>query len=420
MPDTDVIIIGAGLAGLACARRLHQSNIAFQVLEASDAVGGRVRTDVIDGFRLDRGFQVYLPAYPEGIRVLDYEQLQLRPFRRGAIVRFGGRFHQVSDPMERPFQAAFSLINPIGSLRDKLRIGLLKTELQSRSLDKIINDKEQLILDDLRGRYHFSPKIIERFFRPWLGGIFLDRNLTTSSRFFRFVFAMFAKGGAAIPELGMSAIPDQLAISLPKDAIRLNTAVRKIEPSRVFLADNSSMTARAIVVACDPGTAAQLLNGAIDRPGMTGTTTLYFSADRSPVPEPMLVLNGEGRGRINNLVVLSEVSKSYAPEGKALISVSVLGVPNNSENLQNEVFQELKDWYGDAVNSWRFLRNYQIPDALPTQSAGHLEQWQRPVRIRPGLYVCGDHRDQASIDGALTSGFRTAQVVAEDLYNQTA
>lgn len=411
MPDTDVLILGAGLAGLCCARRLMQCGIRFQILEASDGVGGRVRTDRVDGFLLDRGFQVYLPAYPEGIRVLDLPELQLRPFRRGALVRYKGRFHRVSDPVENPWYAFCSLFNPIGSLSDKVRVGLLKQQILSRPLEKLIAAHDRLTLDELRIHANFSPKLIERFFRPWLGGVFLEHDLRTSSRFFRFVFRMFALGGAAIPIEGMGAIPAQIAHRLPKDSIRLNAAVERIEMYEAWLRTGERVTARAIVVATDPRSAARLLNGAIPEPRMNSSTTLYFAANRSPVQEPTLTLNGEGIGPINTVAVMSDVAPSYAPDGQSLIAVTTI----DSNFNEGEVINQLVQWYGASTRDWRLLRTDRIRDALPDQSAGQLDPWQRPIRIRPGLYVCGDHRDQSSIDGAMSSGFRTAQAIAEDL-----
>ena len=415
MPNTDVIIVGAGLAGLCCARRLQQCGIPNQVLEASDGVGGRVRTDLVDGFRLDRGFQVYLPAYPEGIRVLDLPKLRLCPFRRGALVRFGGKFHRVADPAESPLRAARSLFNPIGSLADKLRVGLLKARYANRPVEKLIAGEDRLTLDELRGVGNFSPKMIERFFRPWLGGVFLERDLATSARFFRFVFKMFAEGGAAVPAEGMGEIPRQIADALPKESVRLIAPVERIEPYEVHLKSGERLTARAVVIAADPRTAAKLLGGAIPEPRMNGSTTHYYAAPSSPVNEPILMLNGDGIGPINTVVAMSDVSPAYAPAGQSLISVSSIG-----EGTEASVRVQLREWFGPTAGDWRHLRTDYIPDALPDQTAGRLDPWQRPVRMRPGLYVCGDHRDQSSIDGAMTSGFRAAQAAAEDLHARTA
>lgn len=417
MPQADVTIIGAGLAGLCCARRLHQCGIPFRVLETSDGVGGRVRTDRVDGFQLDRGFQVYLPAYPEGQRVLDLPALDLRPFTKGALVRFRGRFHRVSDPSEGLVRAALSLLNPIGTARDKLRVGRLASRYLSLSQDKLAGGSNGLTLDELRWAGGFSPAIIERFFRPWLGGVTLDPSLKTSARFLRFVFRMFAEGGAALPAAGMEAIPRQIAAGLPADAIVLNEAVESLAAGEAVTNDGSAHRTRATVVATDGRQAARLLGGELPEPAFHGTAALYYAADTSPVGEPTLVLNGEGQGVVNHLAVISDVAPSYAPAGKSLICANTVGVPAMADDeLERAVRGQLAGWYGSAVQGWQLLRVQRVPLALPDQGPEALDPWERPVRIRPGLYVCGDHRDQASINGAMASGFRAAQAVADDLH----
>lgn len=419
--NPDVVIIGAGLAGLCCARRLHQCGITFQILEASDGVGGRVRTDLVDGFKLDRGFQVYLPAYPEGKRVLDLAALDLRPFRRGALVWFGGKFHRVADPRESLFAAVRGLFNPIGTVADKLRVGRYAARLTTRPMEKVVETDNGLTLDELRWAGGFSEKIIDRFFRPWLGGVFLDPSLATSSRFFRFVFRSFAEGGAAVPAQGMGAIPLQIAGILPAGTVRLNSAVSAINQGEVLLAGGERVHGRAIVVATEAGTAARLLDGQAGDVNWRGSVTLYYSAPKSPVSEPILMLNGERQGLVNSVVVLSDAAPTYAPDGRSLISVSVVGVPPAvDDELERDVRTQLQAWFGNQVLDWRQLRIDRIPSALPDQTGSRLDAWQRPVRLRPGLYVCGDHRDQASIDGAMTSGYRTAQAVAEDLHARRA
>jgi phytoene dehydrogenase-like protein len=421
VPNSDVVIIGAGLAGLCCGRRLHQCGIPFQILEASDGVGGRVRTDTVDGFKLDRGFQVYLPAYPEGKRVLDLPALDLRPFRRGALVRFGGTFHRVVDPRESFFGAARSLFNPVGTVGDKFRVGRYAARLLRLPFEKVLEADNRLTLDELRWAGGFSPKMIDRFFRPWLGGVTLDPSLATSSRFGRFVFRMFAEGGAAIPAQGMGTIPNQIANGLPAGSIRLNSSVAAVDRGEVILQNGERVRGRAIVVATEATAAARLIDGQAATVNFRGSVTLYYSAAKSPVAEPILILNGEGEGVVNSLVVLSDAAPTYAPDGRSLISASVVGVPAAADaELEREVRTQLQSWFGPPVSDWKLLRIDRIPYALPDQSGGVLDSWQRPVRLRPGLYVCGDHRDQASIDGAMTSGFRTAQAAAEDLHAKRA
>ena len=412
----DVVIVGAGLAGLACARRLMQCGVSFVLLEAADGVGGRVRTDVVGGFRLDRGFQLFLPAYPEAARVLDYAALDLRPFVPGALVRVGGKFHRVADPRVEPFTGLRSAFNPVGTFRDKLRLANLKFALDRVSVDRLGDTPDVSTLDELRGNRGFTDAFLQRLAVPFFGGVFLEKDLTTSARFFRFVFKMFAAGAGVVPRLGMGQIPAQLAANLPAGSVRLNAAVASLEPGRVTLAGGETLTSRAVVVATDATVAARLTGGTVVDPGWHGTVTVYFAADKSPIGEGILAVNGTGVGPVNSVAVMSDVSADYAPPGAALISISVVGDGGMSpSDIEASVRRQLAEWYGDRVNAWRHLRTYRIPLALPDQSVGKLSPWQRPVRLERGLSVCGDHRDNASIDGALTSGFRAAQAAMGDL-----
>jgi phytoene dehydrogenase-like protein len=409
----DVLVVGAGLAGLACARRLETAGLAATLIEASDDVGGRVRTDVMDGFRLDRGFQVLLTAYEEAGRVLDFEALELQTFNPGALVRFGDAFHRVSDPLRRPGDLMATLRAPVGSLSDKLRIGRLRARLERLSVADIFERPAQPTNEALIAE-GFSQQMIDRFLRPFLGGIFLERELETSSRMFEFVLRMFAQGDAALPVAGMGAIPKQLARSLTRSTVRLRTPVASIEDDTVVLADGERVTARAIVVATDGPNAARLVPE-LSPPRSRAVICLYYAAEESPLGEPLLVLNGEGAAPINNLCVPSIVAPSYAPEGRDLVSVTVVGgVPDTTE-LERAVRVQLQSWFGHDVARWRHLRTYQIAHALPALRPSDVGEGREDPRMGRCLYVCGDYREHASIEGSLISGRRAAEAVLEDL-----
>ena len=412
----DVIIVGAGLAGLACACELTAHGLSCQMLEASDAVGGRARTDTVDGFLLDRGFQVLLTAYPEAQRLLDYPALHLSSFAPGALVRFDGRFHTVADPWRRPTAAFGMLVSPIGTLRDKLTIARLRHDVTRSSLAKLAQSPEASTIDFLRS-YGFSPTMIERFFRPFFGGIFLESELQTSSRMFEFVFRMFSLGSAALPSTGMGAIAQQLLTRLPAGTVRFGHRVAKVQPGAVTLASGEEIKASAVVVATDHLSAAQLLPG-MPHLGSRGTTCFYFAAQKSPISEPMLVLNGDGRGPINNLCVPSVIAPSYAATGAHLISVTAVGqsaAAQPPDELLAAVISQLTEWFGGAVLGWQHLRTDWIPDALPEQTPASGGSSSKETLVQPGLYVCGDHRDTASINGALSSGRSVAESIAKSL-----
>jgi protoporphyrinogen oxidase len=261
----------------------------------------------------------------------------------------------------------------------------------------------------------FSAAMIDRFFRPFLGGIFLDPTLQTSSRILRFVFRMFAQGDACLPARGMEAIPQQLRSHLPTECVQLHTRVAKVEPGGVILESGVRREARHIVLAVDCRSAAQLLGSSISS-DCRGVTCLYFASQRPPVDQPILVLNGERDGLVNNLCVPTVVAPTYGPSHRHLVSATVLGVEQDDAHLCSEVRRELTQWFGSVVNDWRHLRTYRIPHALPDQGPPALTEPQRAVRWQPGIYVCGDHRDTASIQGAMLSGRRAAEAVLEDLH----
>ena len=411
MPSADVIIIGAGLAGLACAQELVTRGYTPLVLEAADKPGGRVRTDGFEGFRLDCGFQVLQTAYPEARRLLDYAALDLRPFRPGALIRFAGRFHRIGDPWRHLSDALPTLFAPIGSLTDKLRIARLRYRVSQGSWESLYTRPETTTLQALRG-FGFSTAIIERFLRPFLAGVFFDERLVMSSRSFEFVFRAFALGDTALPATGMGAIADQLVFRLPPGTLRLATPVERLQEQTVDLATGERLTAHAVVVATDPWEAARLL-GATKPPDTRSTTCLYFAAPEPPVHKPLLVLNGDGIGPINSLLVPSEISSAYAPPGRALVTVNVLGNPAEDDKaLEEKVRTQLHDWFGTVIRHWRLLRLYRINRALPPQEPPVAGPDAWPCGLGPRLFVCGEYLGAPSIQWALFTGRRAGAAAA--------
>lgn len=408
-----VVIVGAGLAGLTCAHHLRTQGYDVLVLESSDGVGGRVRTDELDGFRLDRGFQVLLTAYPEAQRELNYDALQLRRFEPGSLVQTeSGRF-RISDPWRRPARALEVALSPVGSLADKLRIARLRWRSQKGTTAEIFERSEQTTLEELHS-LGFSDQMLERFLRPFLAGIFLDENLDTSSRMLYFVFRMFSRGDIAVPNDGMGRISDQLASRLPVEAVRLNSPVESLQDGEVVLQNGDRLGARAVVVATEQPAATRLLPELKSVRAAREVHCVYFAAPRSPLNDRMLLLNGTGHGMVNNVCVISDIAPGYAPDGQALVSISVLKAVDDVDELHERVRLELKTWFGDEVAAWRHLRTYHIPYALPDQSDPDTLTEAPNCRIRDGVYVCGDYRANGSINGALLSGRMAAAAVVND------
>ncbi len=367
----------------------------------------------MEGFRLDRGFQVYLTAYPEGQERLDYASLGLRSFYPGSLVRADGAFHRIGDPWRRPLDMASTLAARVGSLVDKARIGKLRLDVQSGTLEELFQRPEVTTAARLV-EYGFSDAIIERFFRPFFGGVFFDPELQTSSRQFEFCFRMFSAGKTALPEEGMEAIPRQLAARLPAEAIRLNTAVSSLQEGGVLLEGGERLEAASIVLATEATAAARLLG---DNPPPRGqsATTLYFSAPQPPITQPILVLDGERSGPVNHLAVPSLVAPTYAPAGRHLVCANLLGLPPAPDaEVEAAVRRQLSGWFGPSVNAWRHLRTYRIPYALPENRPPALEPHHKTARARPGIYLCGDWRADASINGAMVSGRLAAEALLAD------
>lgn len=414
MSNPEVLIVGGGIAGLCCARHLHKSGVSVQVLEAADRVGGRVRTDEFQGYRLDRGFQVLLTAYPEAKRMLDFEKLQLGRFEPGALVRFDGKFHRFVDPLRRPkyfFTTAFS---PVANLADKIRVAMLRRGVCKGTLEDLSSRTEQTTIGRLRDD-GFSDRIISRFFKPFLGGVFLESELNTSSRKFEFVFRMFSLGDAALPAEGIGTMADQLAGGLPVGSVLTNTRVAKVNGSGVLLEDGNELSAKHVVIACEAPVAAKLLGEELPS-SAHGVTCIYFSADSPPHSEPILVLNGENNGPINNLCVPSEVIPGCAPAGKSLISVTVLGAPSAEQEagLLDRVVSQLRDWYGPVVETWDHLKTMRIPYGLPIQNPDYSARSDRENQRASDVILCGDYLENGSLQGAMVSGRKAAEAILEN------
>ena len=404
-----MLIVGGGLAGLACALRLHEAGARPFIFEGSDGVGGRVRTDRLDGFLLDRGFQVFLDAYPEAGALLDRESLDLRAFRPGALIYRTSGMVRMMDVFREPRHLIDSALAPVGSLPDKLRVGTLRWRLM-RLTNEEIAGREDMTTECYLKRAGFSPPMIDGFFRSFYGGIFLERELQTSSRMFEFTFKMFSQGRATLPARGMGEIPRQLASRLPPGTVRLGAQVTGIQPGNITLESGDQFQGDAVVVATDASSAAGLVPAGVTAgPFWRSVTCLYFAASRSPLCESIIALSGSGSGLVNNVCVPSDLAPNYAPPGRALVSVSVLGTVESAD-LESQVLAELEAWFGGAVREWRHLRTYRIERALPRQAPG-AGLTEPGFRKEGGVYLCGDHLWSASIEGAIISGLRTADAI---------
>ncbi|MEZ7956130.1 MAG: NAD(P)/FAD-dependent oxidoreductase [Rubritalea sp.] len=400
----EVIIIGAGLSGLACALELIKEGVGVQVLEQDDAPGGRVRTDKVEGFLLDRGFQVYLDAYPNAGQLLDLAALDLQSFEPGAIIFEKGKKYRLMDVFRRPRSLFSSALSPIGNLMDKILVAKLRFSLKFSSIDKI-QKREDLATEVYLKKFGFSDGMIDRFFRSFYGGIFLENELRTSSRMFEFTFKMFTEGSASLPARGMEEIPRQLSGRLAAGVLHCNTQVSEVIGGEVILASGVRLTFDHLVLAV-PSDAAQKLLPALALPVVKwrSVTNCYFSAAHSPLNEAIIALSGDPNSLINNVSVPSDLSRDYAPEGQSLVSVSILGLHDEDDFLAR-VLSELRSWFGQEVTTWSHLRTDRIGRALPEQTPST----EQPANALEGVFLCGDQHSTTSIEGAITSGQETAR-----------
>ena len=399
--NADVVVVGAGLAGLAAARVLAGAGRSVVVLEASDGVGGRVRSDVVDGFILDRGFQILLRAYPELDRQFDIAALDLRAFDPGALVRIDDRLVALGDPLRKPSTLLTSIAAPIGGLADKLRLLRDRARLSRTDTKTLLRQDDTTTRSGLVAR-GYSETMINRFFRPFVGGIQLDPTLETSNRMFDVVLQQLFRADAVVPAKGMGELSSQLAGRLPDGLVHLNTPVRSVTPGHVAT-DRGVIEATDIVVAVEGPAASELLG--LPAVQSNPATCVWFAADAAPIDEPLLVLDGEGPAL--NIAIMSNVSPHYAPAGKALIGGACPGV--FVPDAEPAVRAQLRSIWGEQVDGWRHLRTDTIAHGQPTQPPSFPPK-QRTA-LGDGLHVCGDHRDTASIQGALFSGRRCAETI---------
>ncbi|MBQ0903891.1 FAD-dependent oxidoreductase [Micromonospora sp. U21] len=408
LAETDVVIVGGGLAGLAAARRLHRAGVPWRLLEAGSRLGGRVATDAVDGYLIDRGFQVLNTAYPRLGTLLDTDRLDLGYFTSGVLVRKGDDLLRLVNPLREPTGGPRTALAGVGSLLDRLRFAALATGCATLPASRLLSAPETSAEMAL-GRAGLSDAFIEELLRPFLSGVLIDRELATSSHVLAMVLRSFARGRIGLPAEGMAALPRAVADPLPADLIALDAPVAEVAPCRVRT-QAGDIRCRAVVVAVDPPAAAALLP-ALATVRMHSYTTYYHSAPEPPLTEPILLVDGDRRETVANTVVLSNAAPTYAPTGRHLVATSVVGPTAPSEPA---VRAELTRLYGRSTADWTHLTTVAVPDALPAAPPpqGRL---RKPVTLGEGLFVAGDHRDSPSIQGALTSGWRAAGAVLAEL-----
>ena len=413
----DVVVVGAGLAGLTAARALTIAGRDVHVLEASDNIGGRVRTDEVDGLLLDRGFQLYNPAYTEGIQILDLKSLDVQPLTAGVVVSIDGRHYKLGNPVQEPAWAVDSLVAPTGSLLSKLKFArYVATRALTNKEPDAVDQRSDAFLT-----HAFGKELTRKVLQPFLAGVFLENDLATSKRFLDIVLESFLKGTPGVPRFGMQEIPRQLATQLRPNTIHCNVTVTEVAENKVTT-DDGTIECRAVIVATNARSAKTLVPS-ISVSQSHSVTTWYHLADCDGTEltegKGAVLVDGkryssqgaDPKRPVVNTVVISNAAPSYASHNRTLVSSSALGV-HDSVYAESLVRSHLASLYGVPTSGWQHVATYPIPEALPAMNPPH--ELHKNPRLGNGLYIAGDHRDVSSINGAFASGRRAAEALLVD------
>ncbi|MFF6784781.1 FAD-dependent oxidoreductase [Streptomyces sp. NPDC012510] len=440
--NVDVIVVGAGVAGLAAAGHLTRAGLRTLVLEAAPAVGGRMSTEKIDGFRLDRTAPLLSTSYPELRRTPGLDTLPLRPFAPGVLLHADGRHQRAgATPVPRSARGALTAARALasaprlprhqgrlqgrstgtrpgrlGAPADQSRLAMALARLAATAPERLLTRAEVPASQALETR-GFPPRTIDGFVRPLLVALLADPALRTSSRCADLALRTFVTGRLCVPEGGADTLPELLAAGLPPGSVRTGVEVTGISTTSVTTVDHGELTCRAVVLATDARAAADLLPG-LRVPEFHPVTVLHHATDEPPLGDPALLLDADRSGPVSHTAVISQVDPSRAPAGRALITSVVLGTPPDPAHLDATVRAQLARLYRTSTTRWELLTAHHVPEAVPAMPPPH--DPRRPVRLLAGLYVCGDHRDTGTVQGALHSARRAAHAVLTDLDTRPA
>ncbi|CAJ1940264.1 unnamed protein product [Cylindrotheca closterium] len=464
----DIVVVGGGVSGLTAAisasKAAKESGAELKIVlaEGSSKLGGRVQSEVTDdGFVLDIGFAVFIDQYPQAKKLLDFDSLQLKPFLPGALVKLDERetFARVSDPLRQPKRLVGAITSPIGSLADKLKLGLLILNVRRKSISELFEEEELDTETALRSRWRLSESIVETFFRPFLQGVYLAPLNKQSSRMFSFVFKMFNEGAATLPRGGMKAVSEQLAQKALDAGVEIRkempiSSIYKVRDGSSFVVEskaaNKNFETECVIVATEGPNTRELISQVegfesiadLPKQPQLSVGCMYYSfLGDPPVDEPILILNGkvdsglsqgaDPKSVVNTMCFPSVVNEGYAPKGSSLCSVSISGkvmedYEGKDEELDAAVRSELASWFKDRnteiLEKWKLRKIYHIHNAQPAQLNGPCPSnvnGGRPctsfqgMPIPDGMVICGDHVATASLNGALESGAKAGAAAAE-------
>ncbi|MEU9424360.1 NAD(P)/FAD-dependent oxidoreductase [Streptomyces sp. NPDC048342] len=434
--QADVVIVGAGIAGLSAAHRLNSAGVTAAVLEAAPYVGGRMSTEKVDGFRLDRIGQLLSTSYPELRLAPGLDALVLRRYAPGVLLHRDGRRHRAGAPAgggsaRGALYAVRALASaprggsavaparstaPLGGAVDQARLGAALGRLAVTPVERILARPELPAARALAER-GVPARTVDGFLRPLLAALLCDPELTTSSRCADLALRSFASGRLCVPEGGAEVLPDLLARALPPGTVHTGVRVTSVSTTSVTTAEHGVIRCRAVLLATDARAAAELLPG-LRVPDFHRVTVVHHTTDEPATltTGTSLLLDADRGGPVSHTSVVSNIDPSRAPQGRALISSTLLGKPPS--DVDTAVRMHLARLYGTSTRRWETLAVHHTPEAVPAMRPPH--DLRRPVRLLAGLYVCGDHRDTSTVQGALHSAHRATAAILADIGASTS
>lgn len=415
--NTVIGIVGGGLGGLSCAYYLESLGYSSIIYEASSVIGGRVRTEKKDGFLLDRGFQVLMTSYPEVKKIVRHYELELGAFAPGANVYYQNNWHLFRNPLKKPLSIFELRKLPFVYFSDVVKMGSLYMKVAFKPENPFFYGKISSTIDFLKEE-QLSEEFIKAFIKPFFGGVFIDPELKTSHGFFLWMLHFFVEGAATLPKGGMAALPKAIGSKLKKTKINLNSTVRAVEGNKIFLENGQEQVCAKIVLATDAVQTRQFIPTLPELDTKT-LTNVYFTCARDALKtesSSMIYLNGMGEGPINSLAFNNHIQPTYAPQGQMLASISVID-PQWIQNtdLNQAVHEQLAKWFKTPTSAWKHLKTEKIEHALPDQTEPPPLQWKYQLDRHPDIYLCGEYVDHASINGALASGRKLAELIDKDI-----
>ena len=403
-----VNIVGAGISGLIAALVLEEQGYSVTIYEQTDKAGGRVKTDYIDGYTMDHGFQVLLDAYPLARKYLDVKALHLQAFLPGAVIFKKGGQHTLGDPLRNLSLLVPTLFSGIGTFTDKLKILELNQELKRTDIETIFTSEETSTLDYLVKK-GFSDDIISSFFKPFFSGIFLEPALETSCRMFQFVYKMFGEGSAVLPQNGIGAIADQLVAKLNFTKIVYNVGVKRIADRDLVLKNGETVKGDYTLIATNTSDLIpNLRNQEIE---WKGCDTLYFKCSERAIEKPLIGLIADDGALVNNIFYLTALGPNWSDKDELLCVTVVKEHAYDEDALIEKVKQDLQQFCGITTSA--FIKRYRIPKGLPDLKNIRNSMAPSETQLKDTVFLAGDHLLNGSLNAAMLSGEKAAQGIIE-------